>query len=234
MRILITRPEEDAAMLGEKLQARGHQVTGLPMISIDYLRPDMQMTGTPAAAHVFTSANGVRAAVKAGVDVQMAYAVGPATAAACQTAGWDNIITGTGDVDGLVATILAAPPEGRILHISGRDKAGDLLGSLRQAGLPADNLVLYRAVARTVFAPETVSAIRNGQFDAVLFYSSRTAQIFISLAQQAGLQDCLAAMAAGCLSPAVAEYAGKAGFAPVWTAARPTEEALLEALPQAG
>jgi uroporphyrinogen-III synthase len=232
MHILITRPAEDAALLGEKLQARGHQVTGLPMISIDYLKPEAPEA--PVDAHVFTSANGVRAAVKAGVDVQMAYAVGPATAAACQAAGWDNIITGTGDVDGLVATILAAPPEGRILHVSGRDKAGDLLGGLRQAGLSADNLVLYRAVARPAFAPETVAAIGNRQYDAVLFYSSRTAQIFIALAQQAGLQDCLAAMAAGCLSPAVAQTAAIAGFAPIWTAASPNEDALLEALPPAG
>lgn len=60
MRVLVTRPSEDAGLLGERLAALGVEASAAPLLSIENIAGDaLDLDGVQAV--LFTSANGVRA-----------------------------------------------------------------------------------------------------------------------------------------------------------------------------
>jgi uroporphyrinogen-III synthase len=61
----------------------------------------------------------------------------------------------------------------------------------------------------------------------VLFFSPRSARIFVKLALEATLGPALESAVAFCLSPAIAEAARSASWRDAKSAARPDEEAML-------
>ena len=73
---------------------------------------------------------------------------------------------------------------------------------------------------------EARDALANGELDGVLFYSPRTARLFLERAGEADLTEALKGMDAYCLSKAVAEALAGSGWRKVHVAARPDEAAL--------
>ena len=87
MRVLITRPREDATPLAAELAALGHETLIEPLLTI-VPRRDAEIDLQDVQALVFTSANGAR--VFAGLSPRRdlpVYAVGGSTAQAAGGAG---------------------------------------------------------------------------------------------------------------------------------------------------
>ena len=241
MHILLTRPQDDIPALKHKLVERGFAVSACPMLDIDILPVDAVDAQTikklgAAHAYLFTSANGVRAASRHGLNVDSecsVFAVGPATADACKAAGYDVIYEAGGDVRSLVDRIKKAgmPKElGSLVHISGRDQAGNLVGQLCDAGYDATSVVLYRAETIPALPKDITTQLASGEIDAALFYSSRTAAHFVELTAQA---DIKLSITAYCLSDAVAEILRQAEvseLADIKVAATTTEDSMLALL----
>jgi uroporphyrinogen-III synthase len=160
----------------------------------------------------FTSANGVRAFQPFATPARHlpAYGVGPQTAAALSAVGFSNVHIAGGDVTSLARTITDDCPEGPVLHISGRDQAGDLAATLKAAGCHARRAVLYEARAATELPPAALTALRDNALDGVILYSKRSAEIFYRLASTAGAEGAVLPQAF-CLSAGVAEIARAAG-----------------------
>jgi uroporphyrinogen-III synthase len=233
--VLVTRPAEDAWPLARHIEALGHRALCEPLLVIRFL-DDTTLDLTGARALAFTSANGVRALVHAHPDAPRlglpAFAVGAATAAAARAAGFANVVTGGGDVETLARAIVTElrPGGGTVVHVAGRERAGDLVAALAAEGVEARRAVLYAADAVESLSPGTVEALRAGTVDDVIIFSPRTARRFVTLLARAGL-----ARAAGCLrlialSHRVVEAAQGPKFAAVAVAARPDTEALLDLL----
>ena len=210
MRLLVTRPAADGQALAAELEARGHSVICAPVIDIA-TKPDAAPDLTDVKGLAFTSANGVRAFQPFAAPARHlpAYGVGPQTAAALSAAGFSNVHIAGGDVTSLARTITDDCPEGPVLHISGRDQAGDLAATLKAAGCEARRAVLYEARAAKNLPPDVLAALRDGALDGVLLYSKRSAEIFYRLAGAANLDASLPQ--AFCLSAGVAEIARAAG-----------------------
>lgn len=210
MRLLVTRPAADGPALAAELEARGHSVICAPVIDIA-MKPDTAPDLTDVKGLAFTSANGVRAFQTFAAPARHlpAYGVGPQTAAALSAAGFLNVHIAGGDVTSLARTITDDCPEGPVLHISGRDQAGDLAATLKAAGCEARRAVLYEARAAKNLPPDVLAALRDGALDGVLLYSKRSAEIFYRLAGAANLDASLPQ--AFCLSAGVAEIARAAG-----------------------
>jgi uroporphyrinogen-III synthase len=232
MRALITRPTEDAKGLQAELRRRGIAFVHEPMLSIE------QMTGvsidTPGVQGLlFTSSNGVRAFARLSDHRDLpVFAVGDATARACRDAGFSNVHSASGDVDALANYVIqhCQPLDGRLVQIAGTITAGDLAGALRAAGFIIDRVPIYEARAAEAFSSGTRTALKSGRIDAVLFFSPRTASTFVSLAQNAGLENACRNINAYCLSPAVAKRAAALPWKRVTIAAEPTQAALLASL----
>jgi len=229
--IMVTRPEPDATALAEKIKGLGCAPLVWPLIEIQTRPAPDNLSVAPQDVYAFTSANGVRAAIAAGLPARASYAVGPATLAACRQAGF-QAQAASGDVASLANVIIQAAPVGRILHISGRDLAGDLCASLTAGGLEAHNIPLYVAEACTTMPVDIGTALQENRMDAVTLYSKRSAEIFCRRVADRGLADSLTDTLFLGLSEAVAETLRSHGYTNCHVPEVPTETALLGLLAQ--
>lgn len=235
MRLLLTRPREDAERSARALRALGHWVELEPLLTIrlrsEALDTARDLVGIQALA--LTSHNGLRAYLAAGGPTDLpAFAVGPASAVAAREAGFETVRAAGGDVESLASLIVESlePTAGAILHPAGTVSAGDLAGALGVAGLELRRVVLYEAAAAGALSERTVELLRARTIDGALFYSPRTAATFISLVRRAGLEGCCASATAYCLSPAVADVLTSVEWACVRVATESSEAALLQAV----
>ena len=141
--LLLTRPEAEA----RRFEARVRALAPGPWRAV--ISPLMEIVPVGAAGAVpdsvkgsvpvFTSAQAVPFAGEGGG--RPAWCVGPRTAAAARRAGWSPR-EGGGDVEALLAAMLAARPE-PVLHLRGVHSRGALAARLRAAGRPAEERVVY-------------------------------------------------------------------------------------------
>lgn len=232
MRLLITRPREDAEPLAALLGERGIETALEPLMSIiDSDTPDPDLSGVQAL--LITSANGIRAFARRVADRDIAVcAVGDASARAAGDLGFGDVASASGDVEALAAMVKAdrVPGAGALLHVAGTAVAGDLSGLLEAAGFEVLRAVLYEARAAESLSAETRDAMEAGTLDGVLLFSPRTAALFAELVTDAGVSETCRGLIAYCLSPAVAEKAQSLAWRDVVVATEPSQEALLRAL----
>jgi len=232
IRALITRPAQDSAQLIGELKRRGVEVFVSPMITITFVdQTEPDLNGKQAL--LFTSANGVRAfahiCAERGLPV---FAVGDRTATAAREAGFGAVRSAGGDVGSLAELVARSctPAGGALLHPAGSATAGDLSGRLGADGFVVARQVLYRARPATELSGEIRLALADSEIDIVLFYSPRTAAIFVKLAKASGLELACEKLEILCLSEAVAEAADVIMWRLVLIAATPTQAALLDRL----
>ncbi len=235
MHLLVTRPEPDASETARRLKALGHVVDVAPMMTTVFA-PQPGRLAAPAAL-LLTSGNAVRAlerwpAAKAWRQLPV-YAVGQATAALARGAGFADVRVGAGDAAALAELMRADldPGAGTILYPAAHDRAADLGAML--AGFSLETVEAYSAVAATRIENGTADLIRSGAVEGALFFSRRTAAVFVGLIERAGLRDGLRATVLFALSGAVAEPLAGLGAAAVRIAARSDEDGLVALIPPA-
>lgn len=211
MKVLITRPQPDADNFAQDCRSAGLDPIVAPLMTVAP-RDDWE-TPVDAAALAFTSANGVRVFASASrVRSLVAFCVGEATADAAQAAGFSTVHAADGDVISLAETIAehGRAFSGHIVHIAGARRAGDLIGLLRERGLNAHRIVAYETREAEILPEPAQGEIGSGRALAVALFSPRTAQLFLNLVAAANLAEALTRCRAVCLSPAVADIAGRA------------------------
>lgn len=241
MRLLLTRPREDAAQSAERLAALGHEVALEPLLTIR-LRPQPEALAEALAgaqALALTSVNGLRALIASEEGASEAatkrrdlpvFAVGPASAEAARAAGFRCVESAEGDAAALAGLIVRRldPGAGALLHPAGRVSAGGLAERLAAAGFELRRLVLYEAAPAERLGERTRAGLHARAFDGALFYSPRTAATFVSLVREAGLEGDCRGLTAYCLSPAVAAALAPLGLKRLRIATEPSEAALLQ------
>ncbi len=178
-----------------------------------------------------TSANGARALAGATARREISvFAVGDATAEALCAAGFAAVESARGDSGDLAGLVRARldPACGRLVHVCGREVAGDLVGALLDLGFKAERAVLYEARPVAALEPEAVRAVEAQMLDGVMFFSPRAASTFVRLARAAGVAPGLGRMIAWCLSEQVAVAARAAEWQAIAVAARPERSALVD------
>ena len=152
MRLLLTRPAADSAPLARELEAAGHRVLVAPLMAIEGLAgAALDLDGVQAL--LATSSNAVRAIAAheraAAARALPLFAVGDATARSAREAGFGEVHAAGGDVEKLADLVREqlVPGNGRLVHVAGRERAGDLKGALAAQGFDVEVAVLYRAEA---------------------------------------------------------------------------------------
>lgn len=234
MRVLVTRPREDAESLVTALEARGHEVLLEPLLTIVPREDVIWPAGHEAAkALLVTSANGLRAFARTDPrrDLRV-FAVGEASAAAARAAGFVRVESAAGDVAALARLVAerADPAAGSLLHPAAGRSAGDLQGLLAAAGFTVLRVVLYDAVPAAALTPACRDALNQRLINAITFFSPRTAAAFVSLIERGGLAENCRDIAAICLSAAVAEQFSDLTWRRVAVAVQPDQASLLAAL----
>jgi len=222
MKILVTRPLEDGRQIAARLAEMGHQALLAPLLEPRFFDgPEPALDDVQAI--LATSANGVRALIRrTGRRDVPVFAVGPQTAEEAMKAGFAEVRSADGDAVALAeATTGWARPEGVLLHVCGEDAPGTLADTLAARGFTVRRAVLYGMAAASELPLEVRTAL--DQLDAVMFFSPRSARLFLTLAQ--GLP--IAGMTAFCISPATAGVLASGIFAKVRIADRPNQAAML-------
>jgi len=232
MLALITRPREDAEKTADLLRQRGFDSLIEPLMSVVNF-PEALPSVEGVQGFLATSANGVRALVQATSrrDIPV-WAVGDATGRTAAEFGFTSVSSAGGDVDKLSWLVMdkVDPKAGRLLHVAGTDVAGDLSGHLTRVGYQVERVVLYGTQTVTALSDEVSTALSSGQVHAALFYSPRTAQIFVNLVKAAKIHTGFEGACAFSLSPAVAQILASLPWREIITAKQPTQEHLFAAL----
>jgi uroporphyrinogen-III synthase len=158
------------------------------------------------------------------------FAVGHRSAEAARQVGFTNVTSAGGDVHDLIRLVIArrADEKAPLLYLAGEDRAADLIGELTARGMAAEIRIIYRAVSAP-FPPSLIEALSAGTVDAVMHFSRRSADNYVSGAAKAGVAGPAMAVRHLCLSAQAAEpLAGASGIV---IAARPDEAGLIELLP---
>jgi uroporphyrinogen-III synthase len=225
-RILITRAREDAERTAARLRKLGHA----PILS-----PVLEIVGTGAKipqgsydAVLATSEKGLEHARGdlAALRVITLHCVGVRTAEAAEALGWRATLV-AGNAKALLPLLRSRYREhARFLYLAGRDRQPELEVALRDAGHKITVVETYVARAASALTDEATASIEGGALDVALHYSRRSAEIFLSLAQEAGLAQRLRDVTHIALSEEIAAPLEKAGLR-TRVAAKPDETHLL-------
>ena len=236
MRLLITRPSEDADAFAKLLRARGHVPVVAPTMDVRlHDGPEIALTNVQAV--LATSANGIRALARRTKHRSIpVYAVGPQTAEAAKSAGFKAVHNSEGDSTALVEFVAerADSVKGSLFHAAGAETAGRLRQGLQAKGFTVESEVLYDAVPLSTLPDAAKQALQIGALDGVLLFSPRSAKTFATLTVEAELLGACAALEAFCISAATAAALTPLTFARVAVAGVPNQEGMLALLPAAG
>lgn len=209
--IVITRPPSDAEVLMQALQESGHHAICEPLTEIflnHTVRPELAraLLGDPHAV-IATSRNGVRAlAALSELRDMMLLCVGESTEAVAQSAGFTRTSACGGDVQAMVDTIINAYDSGsHFVYVAATHTSEDLPGLLSAFGMQLTPIIAYNAVASEALSDTLIEQMRRNQIDGITFMSPRTAEIFMQLADKAGINDALPVLEAFCLSENVSK-----------------------------
>ncbi len=228
--VWVTRARPGADATAERLRALGFAPLVAPVLAVRAIEgatPDLG--GVCALA--FTSANGVRAfaALSPQRDLGV-FAVGDATAEAAEALGFAQVLSADGDVAALAALIARrwTGRAGALLHVRGRDTAGDLAGALAAEGVPAQAVTLYETIAAETLPAVVHQALAT--LDAVLVHSPKAGRALAHLLAEPARQGRTSAirvigLSAACLAPLERVVPAK-----LQAAERPREDALLALL----
>jgi len=232
MRVLLTRPKEDARIVAEQLREAGHEILSAPLLSVRFHDgPPLDLDGVQGV--LATSANGVRALARRSErrDLPL-FAVGPQTAKAARLAKFEHVKSADGDAAALAETVprWARAENGVMLHAAGAQGEGRLAALLGAKGFTIRTEFLYDVVAADSLPAAVVEALSAGTLDAALFFSPRSARVFKDCIVRASLAQTCPCVIAVCISNAAADALSPLVFAQCLIATKPNQDALLECL----
>ena len=232
MRVLVTRPENDARETAARLEALGYVPIVAPLISINFIDGPSLALGQ-AQALIATSANGVRALARRTPHRDIAlFAVGQQTAETARREGFAHVMSADGDANALAELVArsVAVDEGWLVHATGSDASGALAEVLARKGFAVRREILYETPAVESLPIAAATALREDSLDAVLFFSQRTARVFRERVTEAGLSAHCVRLTAAAISPAAAEGLSPLKFHEIRIASAPDQDALLGCL----
>ncbi|WP_424362407.1 uroporphyrinogen-III synthase [Methylocystis parvus] len=157
------------------------------------------------------------------------HVVGAKTARAAEVQGWRTDIV-AGNAEAILPLLLARYPEpAHFLYLAGRDRQAALEAGLGGAGHSVTAVNVYEAQAAQALSDDASAALGAGEIDFALHYSRRSVELFLNLAESAGLSDALPGIVHIALSSDVAAPLEARGL-DVARAEKPDEDHLLTTL----
>lgn len=218
------------------LRAAGFEVATRPALDFEYEAPEtlrrLANRLDQCAGWIFTSSRAVAAFGKAVAanavqrnawSAKKVFAVGPRTAAALRSLGYEPEGEASGSAEQLARYILKQAMGGPLLFLCGDRRRDTLPAILREGGIATEEIVIYRTRLRTLRAWPG-----HKKPDWVVFFSPSG---FEALLQSPGLS--LKGLAIAAIGSATAEVVRAEGFAVQAVAEEPAPEALAQALRKA-
>ena len=182
MHILLTRPLEDSMGMILKFKSLGHQVSHLPVISIDKINHE-KINFSDYGGIIFTSANAVKFLDLDKLDKNIkCFCVGDATEKKARNVGFQNTFAAEGNVSNLKELILQYYDlkDRQLLYVSGEIISVDLDQKLLKEGYIIKRVINYRVSQNQKFEENFVKELKMNMPDIVYIYSQNSASSFLN------------------------------------------------------
>ena len=177
MHILLTRPLEDCSEMIIKFRSLGHQVSHLPLLSVDKVDYE-KINLSDFKGIIFTSANAVKFLDLKSIDKNLlCFCVGSATEKKARSVGFQNVIAAEGNVENLKELVLQNfdQKNGKLIYVSGETISVDLDQQLIKEGYDIKKIVNYRTTHNQKFDENFVKELKLKIPDMVYVYSQNSA-----------------------------------------------------------
>ena len=182
MHILLTRPLEDCSEMIIKFKSLGHQVSHLPLLSINKIEYE-QINFSDYKAIIFTSANAIKFLDLKNIDKNLlCFCVGSATEKKARSVGFQNVIAADGNVENLKELVLQNfdQKDGKLVYISGQEISFDLDQQLSREGYEIKRIANYKTNHIQKFDENFVKELKLKIPDMVYVYSQNSAESFLN------------------------------------------------------
>jgi len=207
MNILITRPLMDAEDLMEKLFAYGHKIIHLPTLKIFTVKTEL-VNPNNFDAFVFTSTNAVRNLKLSSTNKSLhCFCVGSITEKIARQSGFTNTSSAGGTVNALKNLIMVSDKVNKnsnLAYFCGDNTSYDLDLELKKEGLKIKKVINYSSVVISDLNNENRKLIESYPPDLIYIYSARSAESFIAIVKNYGLNPLVTQSTVMCISRKVA------------------------------
>jgi len=182
MHILLTRPLEDSLEMILKFKSLGHQVSHLPLLSIDKIKHE-EINFSDYGGIIFTSANAVKFLDLNKLDKNIkCFCVGDTTEKKARSVGFQNTLAAEGNVSNLKELILKYYDlkDRQLLYVSGEIISVDLDHKLLKEGFSIKRIINYRVNHNQKFDENFVKELKTNIPDIVYIYSKNSASSFLN------------------------------------------------------
>ena len=182
MHILLTRPIEDCSEIISKFQSLGHQVSHLPLLTIEKTNYE-EINFFDYGGIIFTSANAIKFIDLKKIDKNiMCFCVGDITEKKARTVGFQNTVAAEGNVSNLKELILQNydAKNKPLLYISGEKISTDLDEQLVREGYNIKRIINYRVSHNKKFDENFVKELKIKIPDLVYVYSQNSASSLLN------------------------------------------------------
>ena len=182
MHILLTRPLEDCSEMILKFKSLGHQVSHLPLLTIEKMKYE-EINFSDYSGIIFTSANAIKFLDINKLDKNiMCFCVGDATEKKARSVGFQNTIAASGNVSNLRELILQnyAFKNKPMLYISGETISVDLDQQLLKDGYLIKRVINYKVNQSQIYDENFVKELKLNMPDIVYLYSQNSAFSFLN------------------------------------------------------
>ena len=182
MHILLTRPLEDCTEMIIKFKSLGHQVSHIPLLTIDKVDYE-QINFLDLKGIIFTSANSIKFLDLKSIDKNLlCFCVGSATEKKARSVGFQNVIAAEGNVENLKELILQNfnQKDGNLIYISGETVSEDLDQQLLKEGYNVKRVINYKTIHNQNFNDKFVNELKLKMPDMVYVYSQNSALSFLN------------------------------------------------------
>ena len=190
MHILLTRPLEDSQEMIVNFSNLGHQVSHLPLLSVEPIEYDQSLIKNYKAI-IFTSANAIKYLSHKDLDKNcFCFCVGSATEKKARSFGFQNVIAAEGNVRNLRELILRNfnQNNGKILYISGEQISVDLDQQLIKDGYIVERIINYRTNHIEIFDEKFVDQLKLKMPNITYVYSQNSAISFLNFIKRYQLE----------------------------------------------
>jgi uroporphyrinogen-III synthase len=226
-RALLLRQQEESFALSNLLES--YDVTSCSYPLFEPLFLPLHFLENPQAL-LITSKNALRAIQQneALKEVPL-YAVGDQTAQLAKSMGYIHVQSASGTAKDLINLVIqrASRDKGTLWHLSGDIIKENIAEVLRKEGFLAKRQIVYRINEVETMPPALLHDLQMKAFSYVLFFSSRTTDIFIKLLKKNGLEAAAVEMTSLCLSEDVLKKVRVIDWKKMWVSPEPTVTAMI-------
>ena len=191
MHILLTRPLEDCYEIILKFQSLGHEVSHLPLITIEGLKYE-SLNYKGLNAIIFTSSNAIKFLNIKSMNKKInCFCVGNATEKKARSNGFQNVFAAEGNVDNLKELILQNlnPSDGKLLYISGETISSNLDKELISNGYTIERVINYRANPVEKYDEDFIEKLKLKMPEITYIYSQNSAINFLKMIKNYQLES---------------------------------------------